>query len=86
MQQELPIRPRRLRHSKGIRNLTLETIVNCSDLIQPVFVMDGDTKPEQIASMPNISRHSIDDLVKECTELYKLGINGIALFPKSMIH
>jgi len=75
-------RPRRLRLSPSLRRLTEETVVKPTDLIAPLFVVEGKEAPEAIASMPGIFRYSIPDLVKECKALYKLGIPMVALFPK----
>ena len=52
-----------------------------TDLIWPVFVIDGKNKCESIASMPNVKRYSIDLLVKEVISAHALGIPAIALFP-----
>jgi porphobilinogen synthase len=79
---DLPIRPRRLRRSPEIRALVRETTLTPSNLVQPLFVIDGDGKPEPIASMPGQNRLTISQLVEECRELYELGIHGVALFPK----
>lgn len=74
-------RLRRLRSSIWIRNLVEENNVYITDLIWPVFVIDGKNKCESIASMPNVNRYSIDLLVKEVMSAYALGIPAIALFP-----
>lgn len=79
---DLTRRPRRMRRTASLRALTTETEVLPRHLIQPVFVMDGEGGPEPIESMPGIFRLSIGDLVKECSELHRLGISGVALFPK----
>jgi porphobilinogen synthase len=47
-----------------------------------LFVVEGKSRPEAIASMPGVFRLNVDDLVKECRELYKLGVPAVALFPK----
>ena len=75
-------RPRRLRASHAIRSLTQECWLNKQDFIQPLFVIDGNGKPEPIASMPGIFRYPIEHLVKECEKLSEIGIHGIILFPK----
>jgi porphobilinogen synthase len=75
-------RPRRLRRSVGIRALVQENRVTADDLIAPLFVIEGKAEPEPIASMPGVLRLSIADLVKECRALQKLGVRGVALFPK----
>ncbi len=74
-------RLRRLRSSTWVRNLVEENNVYITDLIWPVFVIDGKNKCESIASMPGVSRYSIDLLVKEVISAYALGIPAIALFP-----
>jgi porphobilinogen synthase len=79
---DLPIRPRRLRRSPEIRALVRETTLTPSNLVQPLFVIDGNGKPEPIASMPGQNRLTLSQLVEECRELYELGIHGVALFPK----
>jgi porphobilinogen synthase len=75
-------RPRRLRRTAGLRALVEDTVLRTQDLIAPLFVVDGKGRPEAIASMPGVHRLGIDDLVKECRILSKLGILAVALFPK----
>ena len=70
-----------MRRTSALRALANETDLNVSNLIQPLFVIDGDRAPEPIDSLPGQFRRSIHDLVKECTELSNLGIPAIALFP-----
>ncbi len=79
---DLTRRPRRMRQSAALRALANETTILPENLIQPVFVIDGEGAPEAIESMPGQSRFSISDLVKECQELASLGIPAVALFPK----
>nr|MCU0794228.1 porphobilinogen synthase [Opitutaceae bacterium] len=55
---------------------------DAEDLIAPLFVVDGKPAPEEIASMPGQYRLNMADLVKECRELWKLGVRAVALFPK----
>ena len=82
MKKNFPnIRLRRLRNNSPIRNLVRENILSPHDLIQPLFVIDGNNKTEKIKSMPNIHRLSIDLAIKEIKILKKLGIQGVALFP-----
>jgi porphobilinogen synthase len=59
-----------------------ETRVRAADLIAPLFVVEGEAPPEEIASMPGQFRRSIRDLVTECRELQALGVRAVALFPK----
>lgn len=81
-QLDLVHRPRRLRQTQSLRDLVEETDLKVSKLIQPLFVIEGDSTREPVASMPGIERLSIDLLIKECESLIELGIGGVALFPK----
>ncbi len=74
-------RPRRNRQSSAIRSLTRESILIPSDLIVPLFVIEGKNKKEPIPSMPDIYRLSIDLLLKSAEKLHKQGIQAIALYP-----
>jgi len=64
-----------------MRNLIRETSLSSHDLIAPLFVIEGKNIKAPIASMPGINRLSIDLLLKECRELYELGIPCVSLFP-----
>ena len=75
------VRLRRARRTKSLRRLTAETELSSSDLIYPVFIIEGKDKVEPVESMPGISRKSIDQLIKELTEVSDMGIPAIALFP-----
>ncbi|HEY5079422.1 MAG TPA: porphobilinogen synthase [Opitutaceae bacterium] len=75
-------RPRRLRRTAGLRALVEDTVLRPSDLIAPLFVVDGKGAREPIPSMPGVFRLPVPDLVKECRLLVKLGIRAVALFPK----
>jgi porphobilinogen synthase len=79
---DLPFRPRRLRRTAALREMVRETRVRAADLIAPLFVVEGEAAPEEIASMPGQFRRSIRDLVTECRELQALGVRAVALFPK----
>jgi porphobilinogen synthase len=79
---DLPFRPRRLRRTASLRAMVEETVLRPADFIAPLFVVEGKGRPEPIASMPEVFRLSIRDLVKECRELKKLGVPAVALFPK----
>ena len=74
-------RLRRNRQSNWIRNLVEEHSLTSNDLIWPVFICEGKNKKEEIKSMPNVYRYSIDNLneVKDIAE--SQNINLIALFP-----
>jgi len=75
------IRGRRLRKSKGIRNLIQETNITVNDLILPIFVIEGKNKIENIPSMPGIKRKTIDNHLKDIKLAITLGINAIIIFP-----
>ena len=77
----IPIRSRRLRRTFGIRRLFSETIVSPSHLVAPLFVIDGQGKPESISSLPGHFRFSISALVREAQRLARRGVGGIAIFP-----
>ncbi|HKY73073.1 MAG TPA: porphobilinogen synthase [Nitrospira sp.] len=73
-------RLRRLRQHEAFRRMVRETRLSSSDLIYPMFVMEGKDQRQEIASMPGQFRLSIDLLVKEVGEVAGLGIPAIMLF------
>ncbi len=77
---DLVHRPRRLRTTQAIRDLTQETVLHTNDLVFPLFLLEGKNKKEEVVSMPNIFRYSIDNALKVCEELQTLGIKAIDLF------
>jgi porphobilinogen synthase len=72
---------RRNRFSDFSRRLVRETTLSPSDLIYPIFVIEGENQRDPVASMPGIDRLSIDLLVEEARRAFKAGIPMIALFP-----
>jgi porphobilinogen synthase len=74
-------RMRRMRRNTFSRALMREHSLTPADLIQPVFVIEGNKKTETIASMPGVERLSIDHLLALAERLLKLGVPAIALFP-----
>jgi len=72
---------RRMRASSFSRELMREHTLTASDLIFPIFILEGEQQRQPIASMPGVERLSIDLLVAEAKELVALGIPAIALFP-----
>jgi len=78
---DLPIRPRRNRRNDAVRRLVRETVLTPSDLIWPLFVIEGDHEEVAIPSMPDCFRWSIDRVVAESKEAYKRGVPAVALFP-----
>lgn len=79
-------RPRRNRKSEVIRNMVQENYVQASNLIFPLFIVDGEKKKENIASMPGIYRYSIDNLLKEVESCLNLGLKAFDLFPNIEEH
>jgi len=73
-------RLRRLRKNTALREMFRETHLHKSDLIYPVFVVEGDGIKKEISSMPGQFQMSIDNVVRECEELQRLGLNSILLF------
>jgi len=75
------VRMRRMRRDPFSRALMRENVVTASDLIYPVFVLDGQNQRQQVASMPGVERVSVDLLLKVAEEAVALGIPVLALFP-----
>jgi len=74
-------RPRRMRESSFSRTLMRENNISVNNLIYPMFVIEGRGIRQDIESMPGIQRLSIDELKKDASECYQLGIPAIAIFP-----
>ncbi|HXH29703.1 MAG TPA: porphobilinogen synthase [Bacteriovoracaceae bacterium] len=74
-------RPRRNRLNESIRGMVREATFTADHLIAPLFVVDGKALRVPIKSMPGHFRLSIDELLKECRELFELGVRCVALFP-----
>jgi porphobilinogen synthase len=72
---------RRMRANEFSRRLMRETILSASDLIWPVFVLEGDNAAEDVSSMPGVQRMTIDRLLPAAEGCLELGIPAIALFP-----
>jgi porphobilinogen synthase len=75
------VRMRRMRRDPFSRALMRENTVTSSDLIYPVFILDGQNQRQQVASMPGVERVSVDLLMKVAEECVSLGIPVMALFP-----
>lgn len=80
VENSLVRRPRRNRLSAAIRGLVQETHLLPSQLIAPVFVLDGTRCKQPISSMPGIFRFTIDFLIEEVKILYSFGIRAIDIF------
>jgi len=74
-------RMRRNRMKAFSRRMLAEHRLSVDDLIWPLFVIEGEDKAEPVASMPGVSRYSIDRLVTQAREAEALGIPAIAVFP-----
>ena len=71
---------RRLRRTKALRDLVRETELSPRHLVQPLFVVSGESVREPVASMPGIERFSINELVAEASELLAVGVEAVILF------
>jgi porphobilinogen synthase len=74
------VRMRRLRRNEALRRMVAETTLSVSDLIYPLFVVEGKGVREPVPSMPGIDRFSTDLLVEECKDVAGLGIPAVILF------
>lgn len=74
-------RPRRNRKSEAIRNMVRETHLSVSNLVYPLFLVDGKKIKSEVKSLPGNFRFSQDMILKEIESCMKLGLNGFVLFP-----
>jgi porphobilinogen synthase len=75
-------RNRRLRSKKSLRNLVRETTIHPHDFIVPLFLVEGKNIKDEIPSMPNYYRFSLDNISKEVKQLWDLGVQAVLLFAK----
>jgi porphobilinogen synthase len=75
-------RNRRLRQNEAIRSLVRETTITPNDFLVPLFVVEGKGVKEEIPSMPNYYRFSLDLLKEEVKLLWNLGLKSVLLFVK----
>lgn len=73
-------RPRRLRSSQAIRDMIHEYDVELSDLIYPVFVVEGTAVKEEIPSMPGIYHYSLDRFKIHLKEIWDSGVRAVLFF------
>ncbi|MBT8395975.1 MAG: porphobilinogen synthase [Gemmatimonadetes bacterium] len=73
-------RPRRLRKNENWRRLVRETALSTDDLIVPLFVVPGEGVNNPVVSMPGVFQQSVDEVVREASEIHGLGIPAIILF------
>ena len=75
-------RNRRLRSSEALRSLVREQIITPNDFIVPLFIVEGKDIKEEIPSMPDYYRMSLDHTKKEVLELWNMGLKSVLLFVK----
>lgn len=73
-------RLRRLRKTSVLREMFRETVLTKSDFIFPLFVTEGENFRREISSMPDMFQMSVDNILRECEALLKLGIKSVLLF------
>jgi porphobilinogen synthase len=71
---------RRMRRTKVLRDLVRETDLSAQHLVQPLFVVAGESVREEVPSMPGVERLSITELVAEATEIQAAGVGAVILF------
>jgi porphobilinogen synthase len=71
---------RRIRRTKALRDLVRETDLSAQHLVQPLFVVAGESVREEVPSMPGVERLSITELVAEATEIQAAGVGAVILF------
>ncbi len=74
-------RMRRMRHDGFTRDLMREYALTSSNLIYPVFVLEGSNRVEDVKSMPGVQRKTLDLLLKDAEQCVQLGIPVMAIFP-----
>jgi porphobilinogen synthase len=77
---KLIYRPRRLRGTATLREMTRETRLDPANLIYPLFACPGEGVRREIKSMPGVFNFSVDELVKECEDARRAGVSSIILF------
>ncbi|GAA4394999.1 porphobilinogen synthase [Actinomadura verrucosospora] len=81
MSAQFPVaRPRRLRRTPAMRRLVAETRLGSADLVLPVFVKEGISEAQPVASMPGVFQHTRDSLRKAAHEAAEAGVGGLILF------
>lgn len=76
----LPIRPRRLRHTATMRRMVREIQLSPADFMYPIFVVHGEGVRHPISSMPGIAQLSVDEAVREAEKAVALGVPAVILF------
>jgi porphobilinogen synthase len=73
-------RPRRLRRTSPLRRLVAQVSVRPSNLVLPLFVKEGISEPQPVASMPGVVQHTRESLLKAASEAVDAGVGGLILF------
>ena len=73
-------RPRRTRRTETLRRMVRETRLSPDNFIYPLFVVHGKGVRREIGAMPGVFQLSVDEIVKECREVYDLGVPAVILF------
>jgi len=77
---ELIQRPRRLRRTEVVRGIVRETQLGLDDFVLPLFACPGRTVRHEISSMPGVHNLSVDEITKEASAAYELGVHAVILF------
>jgi porphobilinogen synthase len=75
-------RKRRLRKNTALRDMVRETNLHPDDFLVPLFVVEGKNVKEEIPSMPQTFRMSLDEIEKEVRSLWSMGLKGVLVFAK----
>ncbi|NOY85779.1 MAG: porphobilinogen synthase [Deltaproteobacteria bacterium] len=73
-------RPRRMRRTETLRRMMRETRLSVDNLIYPLIVVRGKGVRREVGTMPGVYQLSVDEVVKECREVFPLGIPSVILF------
>ena len=77
---DLPVRPRRLRRTPAIRRLVREHRLHRADLVLPLFVKEGLSRPAEVPTLPGVVQHSLASLAEAVETAAAAGIGGVMLF------
>ena len=75
------VRMRRMRRDDFSRRMMREHVLTPDDFIYPVFVIEGKGRTQAVASMPGVSRYTLDKLLPVAERCLQLGVPTMALFP-----
>jgi porphobilinogen synthase len=73
-------RPRRLRRTPPLRRLVAQVSVRPASLVLPLFVKEGISEPQPVASMPGVVQHTRESVLKAAAEAVDAGVGGLILF------